>query len=57
MKVLKNYPFDHEIKDSILIKEDSPEWDEAYSSWLSGKNPTNDPRWKSGVFLGFEEKE
>jgi hypothetical protein len=54
-KTLKNYPWDceHLVKDPIVIAENDPQWNEAYSNWISGKNPTADPRWKLGVFLGY----
>jgi hypothetical protein len=39
---------------TICIKNDgSPEWKEAYENWLEGKNPTNSPEWKRGVYATF----
>ena len=49
MKILKNAPFNKDA--TIVILEDSPEWDEAYKNWQNMDNPTKDVRWKQGVFL------
>lgn len=51
MRILKNYSWNNLSKDPIEIREDSPDWDTAYNKWISGKNPSNDPRWKEGVFM------
>ena len=40
-------------KPSIVITPDQPQWQEAYSRWLDGKNPTDSPEWKKGVYLTF----
>jgi hypothetical protein len=32
-----------------------PGWGEAYKRWLAGKNPTDDPGWKEGVFGAYCE--
>lgn len=45
------FPLVAACKATIEIREDQPEWKEAYARWQSGKNPTDDPRWKLGVFL------
>jgi hypothetical protein len=57
MKVLKNYPFDHIDlpKQVLIIKENDTQWDQAYSNWLQGKNPSADPGWKEGAYLGHCE--
>ena len=36
---------------TIEIQENQPEWEAAYQRWQAGKNPTDDPRWKLGMFL------
>ncbi len=38
-------------KPTIVITTDDPIWTEAYANWLKGKNPTDSPEWKKGVFL------
>lgn len=40
---------------TIKIDSDHPEWNEIYSNWLSGKNPTDSPEWKKGVIANTEE--
>ncbi len=35
---------------TITIVDSDPKWAEAYTNWLSGKNPTDSPEWKKGVF-------
>lgn len=41
-------------KPTIIINANSPEWEQAYKNWLDGKNPTDSPLWKEGVFMTFE---
>lgn len=41
---------------TIKITKDNPEWNDAYKTWLSGKNPTNAQEWKQGVFAVCELK-
>ena len=40
---------------SIVISDTDDNWDEAYSNWVSGKNPTDDKEWKLGVFACTKE--
>ena len=40
-------------KPTIIINHSDPNWHEAYENWRNGKNPTNSPEWKKGVFLTF----
>ena len=35
---------------TIIIKKGDELWDEAFANWISGKNPTDDPNWKNGVY-------
>lgn len=42
---------------TIVISICDPEWDGAYKRWMDGKTPTDDPRWKSGVFACTALKE
>jgi hypothetical protein len=50
--VLKNFPNDDVCNDPIVIKKGDPLWEEAYKNWLDQKNPTSDPKWKLGVYMG-----
>ncbi len=38
---------------TVEVREDGPGWEEAHGRWLVGKMPTDDPRWKAGVFCCF----
>jgi hypothetical protein len=40
---------------TITIKEGESGWAEAYLNWLNGKPPTDNPEWKKGCFLIFDE--
>lgn len=55
-RVLQNasYAGCHVGNPTIKIAEGEPGWQEAYDSWLKGKNPTSAEDWKLGVFLHFE---
>jgi hypothetical protein len=44
-------------KPTIVITPADPQWENAYKNWLSGKNPTDDPAWKLGVYMTFKDKE
>ena len=35
---------------TIIIEKGDDLWDEAFANWISGKNPTNNPGWKRGVY-------
>lgn len=35
---------------TIVIEESQPEWEQAIANWKQGKNPTDHPDWKKGVF-------
>lgn len=37
-------------KPTIMIQQGDLGWEEAYQNWLNGKNPTDSPEWKKGVF-------
>jgi hypothetical protein len=39
---------------TIVILPTDENWDTAYTNWKNGKNPTNHPDWKKGIFLCFE---
>lgn len=39
---------------TIRIVQGEPTWKDAYDNWLAGKNPTDNPEWKRGVYLHFE---
>jgi hypothetical protein len=41
-------------KPTIIVVPTDAEWKEAYSNWIKGKNPTDSPEWKKGVFLTFQ---
>ena len=53
---LQNAPDSAKNPPDIIITEDDPEWDQAFKSWLAGKNPTNSPLWKKGVFAETRKK-
>ncbi len=40
--------------ETISIKKGDAGWDEAYSKWLQGKNPTDSIEWKKGVVAHTE---
>lgn len=42
---------------TIEIKEGSVEWATAYEQWRLGKNPTEDVKWKVGVFMCYTKEE
>ena len=42
------------LEPTIKITKNDPNWDEAYSKWVSGKTPTDSPEWKKGVFAIME---
>ena len=50
MKALYNSPFN--ANSTIVIAEVDENWDTAYATWLTGKNPTGSPEWKKGVYCG-----
>lgn len=52
--ILKNAAFD--LPNTISIRESDPQWEQAHANWVNGKKPTDDPRWKTGVFLGSIDK-
>ena len=56
MKVLQNTPqlANPSIEPTIKITSNDPEWEIAYPLWISGKNPSDDPKWKLGVFFHIE---
>lgn len=35
---------------TVKIDNQHPHWMVAYTNWLFGKAPTNDPEWKKGVY-------
>jgi hypothetical protein len=35
---------------TISISESDPDWQESLEKWKKGKNPTDSPEWKKGVF-------
>jgi len=35
---------------TVSIQEEDEGWELALQNWLNGKNPTDDPEWKKGVF-------
>jgi len=39
---------------TIVIKNDDPEWENAFNNWKQGKPPTDSPEWKKGVYLIFK---
>jgi hypothetical protein len=39
---------------TLRIVQGEPAWNDAYKNWLGGKNPTDSPEWKAGVYLHFE---
>lgn len=39
-----------ECQATIEIKDTDEAWEAARTNWLQGKPPTNDSKWKSGVF-------
>ena len=53
-KALYNSPFNK--YSTIVIVESDEEWSAAHASWVSGKNPTESPEWKKGVYLGWIEQ-
>jgi hypothetical protein len=42
---------------TIIIYQGDVDWNDAYANWLAGKNPTDSPEWKKGVYLHFEQIE
>jgi hypothetical protein len=48
--------YTNDVADIEVNKEDA-NWDEAYSNWIAGKNPTNHPAWKKGVFASTRKME
>ena len=42
---------------TIRIVREDVNWNDAYANWLAGKNPTDSPEWKKGVYLHFEQIE
>lgn len=45
------------VSPTIKLLQGEVGWDEAYANWLAGKNPTDSPEWKKGVYLHFEQIE
>jgi hypothetical protein len=42
---------------TIRIIEGEDGWEAAYNSYIAGKNPTDSPEWKKGVYMLFAEFE
>lgn len=42
---------------TIKIVRGEDNWEQAYTNWKQGKNPTDSPEWKKGVFALFEESD
>ena len=51
MKALYDSPFN--TNSTIVIAEVDENWDTVYATWLTGKNPTGSPEWKTGVYCGI----
>ena len=45
----QNAPSWSKEEPTIVIEKGDDLWDEAYSNWIKGKPPTNDPKWKSCI--------
>jgi hypothetical protein len=48
------YNFGRPRGETIRINEWDARFPAAYKAWLSGKNPTDSPEWKRGIFFGRE---
>lgn len=55
-KTLQNTSGFDDQEPTISISVSDAEWDEAFSKWKAGKNPTDSKEWKQGVFLLTELK-
>lgn len=56
-RVLKNYAGSHSsVPIALTYREGTPEWNDAYANYIVGKNPTDHPAWKNGVFLILERE-
>lgn len=55
ISTLQNTSSFSDEKPTIVIQKHTPEWDNAYQNWIIGKNPTDSPEWKKGVFATFVE--
>lgn len=56
-RVLKNYAGSQStVPVALTYREGTPEWNDAYANYIVGKNPTDHPAWKNGVFLTLERE-
>jgi len=53
-KCLQNQSGWSDNKPAIVITIEDELWEEAFSHWKSGKDPTASVEWKKGVYLLFE---